>query len=327
MHTLQYESADIFPEDVQSQLRHERERHAITKHMLQREQEKVRKVQVELDASNRLTSTLVTANRLNAEILKAVIKRIEPKVDKVARKTDLFTGLHGLGHHDDINVDGNIEQLLGGTAHGFKASDLHEASPQLAAPTIIDGHPSILYDVLACQRVDDSDRTPDMHSSNQQETDEKAASESFLGQSHVAEQWEQDPMHTTIDQGPDLPCEEGDPCLNPDQLENQGLGEFHSLDAAFESCFFPKPVEGSKQSCRSTDKTTSDDTLIDFLPGPNWSPKSKVVNGDLSESGTSALGQHQTSEEDHNATASKSHVAKESKRSTAEPVLGVEQVS
>lgn len=315
-------------DDLGSQLKSERELHAVTKYLLQCERDKVHKVQAELEESKRQTSSLVASHRLNAEVLNKAVSGIELKIDKLVKKADLLTTARGVSYHDVSHGDGNSEELPDGPAHGFETSHLHVPVPQLPVANVTDERPSILYDVLARgKKTKDLDGVPDLKSSNKKHTKEASDSEGARGQANQAEDEEQKLIHPLIERPGHQLRQEEDRWLGLDQVETLGptLGEFHSSDEGLKSESSPKPLNGSQPS-RLSEKGNSEDKLINILPVTDWSPMSKVVNGYSAKTGISEPEQLQSSVEESNIPASKSGVIENTRRTAAEPVLGVEQV-
>ncbi len=330
MSPVEHGSPYLPPDEMRIVLERAHQKHMITTHMLQVEQEMVRKLQAELDDSKRLASTLVASHRLNAEILKVAIHRIEPNVDKMVKQMDSLNGPRGVAYRDAVDLDIDHERLLGETVHGPKApSYLHEGSPQLSAPpATTDQRPSILYDVLGQhgQHGVDDHKIPDTSRSLQEEdTEQEPIIQGTLRQSQEADHDEQGTMHMLVEQASHQRRQEVDTLSGPDRRETgaPAVGEFHSLDEAFESDFFSKPVNGLAVNRRLKKRHSSDGTLIDIdvFGEKSGSPRSKVVNGDSSETGTS---EHR---QPHNTTAVKPSDVQTTESTIAEPALSVKAVS
>lgn len=313
-------------DDVKTQLQRERANHEITKHMLHSEQEKVRKVQAELDDSRRLTSSLVAANRLNAQVLRVAIDRIEPNVDRVLKMVSLTTP-STVSHHHAANIDADPGILLDDRADSSGTSSY---SLQLPDSSMTDQRPSLLYDVLLHYKTaGDLDRRPDL---------DRSVQEDVWQVSDETDHEEQEPMYTPGDQAPTPHNNEVDTWLPPVQHVSEtgrpSLNEFHSLDQAFESDIFSKSIagEGSRTSTRLSEREMSDDTLIEVFPGQEQWPKSEKVNDGNSkvvalDTNTSKLAQLEELGEIDSDAESKTRVSQNAIGTIILPSLGVETVS
>jgi hypothetical protein len=307
LHTMKHGHQDVYQHELNSQLQHEREQHTVTKHLLQCEQEKVLKLQTELQDSKRLASKIVEGNRLNAEVLHAAINRIGSRVDRKRMKLALLDLDRDVPSSDAVNADVGLQDFRDHSAHDLKTSSvLQNGSTQLPAPGLTDHRPSILYDVLAQQKVGDLDRVPDFHSSFREDADFESVDQDFIRQSDEARRGEQNLLDTQVQQPPRHCVEDVDNFGNLDQLEiraSADLSEFRSLDEAFESDFFSKPAKGSETGCRAPGKARSDEALIDILSEKHRSPKSEDVSSPSSQIGISEPTQPPSSEQGQDNTA------------------------
>jgi hypothetical protein len=320
-HTAESGNPNPYQDGLESKLHHEQQQHLMTKHMLWSEQKKVQKLQAELDESKRIAGALVVANRLSAEVLKVAVHRIEPNVDKMVKKMNLLT----VARDAAIEFDGDSDEKLDNDVRSSTTSTYWgEGSPQLRAPNVNDQRPSILYDVLMRHRINESDNVPGFHNSSQNEAENQGPSEGILQQANGADFEGECTVHRPTDQAS---CSLDGDASNKHKLDTQGptLSEFHSLDEAFESEFFPK--KGIETCGPSPIKEMSDDTLIEFFPDRDASSKSELVNGCSAGSVTSKLRQHQSSGEDLNTSTVNPAAIEGSIKTAAEPVLGVEKVS
>jgi hypothetical protein len=327
-HTAGSGNPNPYQDSLGSQLHYEQQQHLVTKHMLRSEQEKVQKLQAELDDSKRMASALVVANRLNAEVLKAAVHRIEPNVDNMVKKMNLLTVAQDAAYHGAVEFDGGSDEKPDNDVRSSTTSTYWgEGSPQLPAPNVNDQRPSILYDVLMQHKVNEFDNIPDFHRSIQNEAEYQGPGEEILQRANGTDHEGECAVHRPTDQASCSLDGHANTVFNKQKLDIQGptLSEFHSLDEAFESEFFPK--KGIETCDPLPRKEMSDDTLIEFLPERNASSKSEVVNRCSSGSVTSKLRQHQSCGEDLN-TSTVNPVAIEGSTSiAAEPILGVETVS
>ena len=311
------------------QLNHEREQHEATKQLLKNEQDKVRNLLKELDDSNRFADELAAGNRLNANVLQAAMDRIEPNVKEILRTVAAMNAFRS-DSHDGASITVNDSQKLpDDTAHQPKslASCMHEPAFQLSAPLGNDQRPSILYDVLTEGVMDDVDTIPDFHSDVRQNVKHEPFQQVALCQAVKADNKEQTSTRVQVVQAPVQPSEELHRMSNTGKLEPRapGLGEFHSLDEAFENDFFSKPVGGSDTGRQLSNRKTADDKLIDMgLEG--GLPESGAVNSASPGCGRSMPKEPLTSGEDSNKLTVGPVVGR--KESTIEhPIIGVEAVS
>jgi hypothetical protein len=327
-HTAGSGNPNLYQDSLGSQLHYEQQQHSVTKHMLRSEQEKVQKLQAELDDSKRMASALVVANRLNAEVLKVAVHRIEPNVEKMVKKMNLLTVARDAAYHGAVEFDSGSDEKLDNDVRSSTTSTYWgEGSPQLPAPNVSDQRPSILYDVLMQHKVNEFDNIPDFHRSIQNEAEYQGPSEEILQQANGTDHERECAVHRpTVEASCSLDGH-ANTVFNKQKLDIQGptLSEFHSLDEAFESEFFPK--KGIETCDPSPRKEMSDDTLIEFLPERNASSKSELVVGCSSGSVTSKLRQHQSSGEDLYASTANPVAIEGSTSTAAEPILGVETVS
>lgn len=312
-------------EDFESQLKHEREQHAITKHQLQWEQESLRKVQAELETSKRQVSTLIAGNRLNAEVLKAAIKRIEPKVELMANKMDLLHITHAAHHDDVVPTDGDSPNVLSNIAHSSKVLPLKDGLPQSKTSSIIDGRPSILYDVVAQMRTDNHEIVSVLNSTVHGTVGHKSVNQSRFRPSDESEHEKYNFLHgVAVEQS----HHKHDNVVNGVDLEHcetqsLSLDQFHSLDEAFESDFFSNPVRDTPPDDHLPDKEMPDGTLMEFFPMEDGTPRSSIVNNAPLEAGTHQRIETPISAEDHNSTETG---APGGTSTIVSPILGVETV-
>jgi hypothetical protein len=341
MHAVASEGSTLNLDELESQLihqiNHEREQHAATKKLLKNEQQKVRNLQKELDRSNHFANELAAGNLLSASVLQAAMDRIEPNVKEILRTVAAMNASNDSPSDGARATANGHQKLFCNTAHQPKSSSSPPPPPpprfqkpalQLSAPNSADQRPSILYDVLAKERMDDVDTISNFHSLFQHDVKHESFQRDALRQADEAGNKEQTSTSVNIGPASIQHSEEVDRARSISKFESHppGLGEFHSLDEAFENDFFSKPVGGSDTERRLSNKKTSDNSLIDMDLEEGVLPKSGVVNSVSSENGTSKPKEPLKSGEDVNKPAAGPAVVR--KESTIEhPIIGVEAVS
>jgi septal ring factor EnvC (AmiA/AmiB activator) len=88
--TMQNADMKELQNDLKTQLMAEREEHTVTKRLLQHEQQKVCRLNEELNELRRQAGTLIATHRLNAASLNKTIRTIEPKIDHLVKKADML---------------------------------------------------------------------------------------------------------------------------------------------------------------------------------------------------------------------------------------------
>lgn len=318
------------PEDLAFQLRVEREQHALTKRLLQSEQGKVKQVEAKLDEVRRENSSLVAVNRLHAEVVHKAVHRIEPKLDKLVETADLLTAAHDTNCDGASGMKNDPVDLLGGIAQELETSDSHEAQHEHSASSLTDPRPSILYDVLEDGSANHIDTTPDLHSVDQKHTETVSGSECIHYHANGAVDNDQRLTHQSIGQWAHQIHKEEDTWFGLDQFDKPGpaLDNYSSLGEVFRNGNLHKPMTDPGPSRHMSEKETSEDTLIDFLPGTDRSPESKGVNGGSAGPDGFNPGQTQTPTPGKEIQFPPSKTGVDEKRgvTSVDPVLGVEQV-